>query len=140
MLRSTPIRDVMVTNPITIYVRDRFSRVEEKMRIHHIRHLPVLDDQQVLVGLITQRDLFRAVSPRETDSGYVYDKTQLDSFILSHFMTREPFTLHSDDSVMECVEAMVTKKYGCIPIVDNERRLVGIVTQVDILRFVARHF
>ena len=140
MLRNTPIKEIMSTKLITVKVDEAFSHVEEKLRLHHIRHLPVVDNNNKLVGIITERDLYKAVSPRETEDGFYYDKTQLDSFILKHFMTPNPLTLQPENTVQEVVSLMAAHKYGCIPIAASDKTLLGIVTQIDILRFVAKWF
>jgi CBS domain-containing protein len=54
-------------------------------------------------------------------------------------MTSNPTALHPDSTVAEAIDHMVTGKYGCIPVVDGEKRLVGIVTETDVLKLVARH-
>ena len=53
-------------------------------------------------------------------------------------MTKDPLVLGSEDTLMHAVEIMARDKFGCIPIVDAGRVLVGIVTQIDALMFLAR--
>ncbi len=136
LLNKVKLKEVMVQNPITLRVDERFSRVEEVLREKHIRHLPIVDKEGFLVGIVTQRDLYRIQSPRKDEDGnWFYDKESLDNFILEHVMTKNPFTLSPESTVAEALLAIVDKKYGCIPIADKNRRLYGIVTQIDILRF-----
>ena len=138
-MKDTAIADIMVVRVITVGVEDRLSRVEERMRVNGIRHVPVIDEKGRVAGIFTQRDLFRAISPRPTEEGtYVFDRDQLDTYRLRHFMTANPLTLRPEDSVARAVELMGELKYGCIPIVDGGKKLVGIVTQIDILKFLAR--
>ncbi len=139
MVKVTPLRVIMVTRVITVGMEERLSRVEAKMRENGIRHLPVVDERGRLAGIITQRDLYRAASPRPTEDGtYVFDPEQLASYRLKHFMTPQPLTLGPEDSVARAVELMAELKYGCIPIVDGDKKLLGIVTQIDVLKFLAR--
>lgn len=139
MVKETPLRTIMVSRVISVGEEDRLSRVEERMRANGIRHLPVVDERGRLAGIITQRDLYRAASPRPTEDGtYVFDQDQLASYRLKHFMTPNPLTLGPEDSVARAVELMAELKYGCIPIVDRDKKLLGIVTQIDVLKFIAR--
>ena len=135
------IRDVMTASPITLSVNSHFSEVEEHFRRYHIRHIPIVDEHKVLLGIITQRDLYRAYSPRRTLEGdSIYDREELDKLILKYSMTPNPLTLGPDEPVLKAIKIMVSTKYGCIPIVDSEKHIVGIVTQIDILKAFYRFY
>jgi len=135
------LKDVMVTDPYVLNVDDHFSMVEEYFHLYNIRHLPVVDKDGILRGIISQRDLYRVRSPRRTIEGEdVYDKQELNGFILKNVMTKDPFTLHPNDTLDQAIDAMVTQKYGCIPIVNDENKLLGIVTQIDVLRAIAERY
>lgn len=133
------VSEVMTRGAVSINENERFSLVEEKLRHHNIRHLPVVDNQNRLVGIITQRDLYRVQSPHVTELGnWVYDRISLDMHILKYVMTKEVCTLKPDNTVVDALVLMVHKKYGGIPIVDDFNNLVGIITQVDILRVIEK--
>ena len=105
------------------------------MKEHHIRHLPVVEDGWKLVGLITQRDLFRIHSPQRDNEGRVfYDQASLDKYVLKHVMTKDPCTLKPTNTLADALMIMAEKKYGCIPVVDDKGILTGMITQIDILR------
>ena len=137
-MRKTFVKEIMTKDVIAIRIDEPFSHVEEKIRMHRIRHLPVVNDKNEIVGIITQRDFYHVISPRHTEMGDYYEKTELDGYHLEHFMTKNPLTLSPEDSVAKVVKIMTTFKYGAIPIVDSNKKLVGIVTQIDILKFIAR--
>ncbi len=122
------LKEVMVTTPHTIGVEEPFSKVVEIFSTKKIRHLPVIDEFAVLRGIISQRDLYRITSPRKDEEGLlIYDKASLDKYVLKYVMTKEVFTLSQDDTLGKAITSMVTHKYGCIPVVDNEKHLLGIV-------------
>ena len=138
-LNKIKINDIMTKKVISIHENDRFSLVEEKLREFHIRHLPVINDGGKLVGIITQRDLYRTQSPRHLeDDTWYYDQISLDSHILKYVMTKDPCTLNPEDPVAKAVLLMVERKYGCLPIVRKDRTLCGIITREDILKIAAR--
>jgi len=139
----------MTQSAVTINHGSPFSEVEEKFITHHIRHLPVIEADNLLIGLITKRDLFRIISPRkdieddqplmkgqyvELKYGY-YPKESLDKFILEKVMTKEVYKLKKDNSVSEAIKMMLDHKIGCVVIVDNIGKVEGIVTRHDILQF-----
>ena len=132
------LSEIMIREVISLFDDDPFSLVEEKMRENCIRHLPVVDFQKKLVGIITQRDLYRTHTPRKDEDGnWFYDKESLNEHVLKDAMTKSPVSLSPDDFLGTAVMLMVDNKYGCIPLVDDDGKLVGIVTQHDILKIPA---
>ncbi len=139
LLNKVRLKEVMTSHIHCVNEKDALSRVEEKFRTLGIRHLPVADEGRKLVGLMTQRELFKLQSPRRMiDGSWVYDKETLDGYILKHVMIKDPATLGPETPVAEAVVLMAERKYGCIPIVDGAGVLCGIVTQIDILKLAAR--
>ncbi len=137
-MRDLPLKEIMVTKVVSANVDDSLSSVEEKLRKHGIRHLPVVDGAKRVVGMFTQRDLLRCSPPKKTEGGYFFDKEQLDRFILKHVMAKDPVVLTPDDTLSHVVDIMARDKFGCVPIVSPDRILVGIVTQIDVLKCLAR--
>ena len=131
----------MTKNPITMGIDEPFSCVWDKLRNNRIRHLPVIDKDRKVVGMVTQRDLYRIMSPRKTmDGNYVYDKAELDKFILKHVMRKKLILLSPEDTIGKAIDIMATTKYGCIPITDNKNILKGVITQIDVLKAIAKYF
>ncbi|HOD12162.1 MAG TPA: CBS domain-containing protein [Candidatus Omnitrophota bacterium] len=141
-LHKIVIKDVMVKELITIGLEAPFSQVWEIFSMHRIRHLPVVDQDKKLKGLVTQRDFYRIVPSRceVEDRGSFYLKETLDKFILQKVMIKDVLTLLPEDTLGKAIDVMVKKKYGCIPIVDQKGILAGILTQTDALRAIAQYF
>lgn len=137
-MKDIPLKEIMVTRVFTAHMEDPFNAVEAKFRLHGVRHLPVVDNENHVVGIFTLRDLNRCLSPRKTEEGYRFDPEQLDRFIFKHVMTKDPLVLSPEDTLKHVVEIMARDKFGCIPIVSAHRVLVGIVTQIDVLKYLAR--
>ena len=116
-----------------------FHEVADKIQRNKIRHLPVVNKDNKIVGLMTERDLYRIQSPRRLEDGtWYYDPEILDNFILKDVMIANPFTFKPDNTVAEAILKMVHNKYGCIPIADASGKLCGIVTYVDLLKLAAQ--
>ncbi len=135
VLSHTKIEAIMSPEVVSIVEDTHFSNVPQLFTNHNIRHLPVVDEDNELVGLMTQRELYKIQSPRKLEDGsWYYDESILDNIILSHVMIKDLLTLHPEDTVKEAVFLMVHHKCGCIPIVDEKNILCGIITQHDILK------
>ena len=137
LLSSIKLKDVMTSPVITVPDWEDFHVIQDKFETYDIRHLPVVDDAGRLVGLISQRHLYKICSPHRLDNGgWHYDKDMLDSFILKRVMAQEPYVLKPHNTLNEAIKDMVKFKFGCIPIVDDFNRPVGIVTRDSILSFI----
>ncbi len=135
LLGETKIVEIMTRDPVCLKEGDPFRDVPRKFREHNIRHLPVVDKQNKLVGLVSERDLFRILPPRKMEDGtFYYDPEALNAIILKHVMNPKPCYMHEDEPIGATLEKFVENKYGGIPILDKDRVLKGIITPVDILK------
>ncbi len=140
-LHKILLKTIMIKEPYTLNVDDPFSRAWDIFKTYHIRHLPIVDDKGILQGILTERDLYRIQSPRiSMDGELLYDNEGLDSHVLKSVMIKEVFTLMPDDTLATAIQAVIRRKYGCIPIVDEHKYLVGIITGETILKAVAEYF
>lgn len=135
---NVPIQEMMESEVITICEDAFLPEAVEKMQSHDIRHLPVTDKQGHLTGLFTQRDLFRVLPSRLEESDPI-DTEPLKEYTIKDLMRQIPEVLSPKDPISKAVSLMWDKKYGCVPIVDHDRKVIGIITAIDILHF-AVHF
>jgi CBS domain-containing protein len=112
---------------VTLTETQTLARAAELLRLHDIRHLPVVRNGK-LVGLITHRDLLKAVAQRPPGT----------LTTASDVMAREVCTVRPNTPTREAMKLMLDHKYGCLPVVGANGELVGILTQEDILRY-AQH-
>jgi acetoin utilization protein AcuB len=103
-----------------------------------IRHLLIVDDQKQLVGLVTDRDLRCLISPRVgTISENNSDRESLRRPV--HLaMVHEPVVASPEKSLSEAAELMLANRVGCLPVVDEELHVIGIVTTTDLMRYIAQ--
>jgi acetoin utilization protein AcuB len=117
---SLTVRDVMVTNPVTVRPHETARHAYQLMRDHRFRHLPVVEDGH-LVGILSDRDL-RPVLLSPT----------LARARVGELMSENLTTVGPEALVEEAASLLVVKKIGCLPVV-ADGRLVGIVTETDLL-------
>lgn len=125
---------MMTRDVIKVAPDSKVTHMSGIMRDRHVRHLPVVDERGMLVGLISQRDLQRvSPSPISTLSAgevnYLLNKVTAEKI-----MHREVFTCGPDTLVEEAGCIMRDRGIGCLPVVE-EGRLVGILTGVDLIDF-----
>ena len=135
LFNKVMISEIMTTPAISLNCEAPFREVVMILQTRRIRHLPLVNKAGEVVGIISQRDVYKLQPPHKNEEGqWVYDLDVMDGFILSSVMTPNPFTLTSQSLLAEAISVMVQRKYGCIPIIDDKKKLCGIITQYDILR------
>ena len=150
LLKEITVDQVMRESVVTVKATELFSRVVEIMIENEIRHLPVVDEKGGLMGVVTQRDVYRLVSPRKLrgDEERIgadkivfkdsyYPREALDEFVLYDVMSKNPLSVKRGAPLGESFRLMAEHAIGCLPIVDNLNRVVGICTRTDILSFTA---
>jgi CBS domain-containing protein len=94
----------------------------------------VTDEDGRLVGVLTERDVFGRLVGPDVASG-----VDLDAAVET-YMTTDPHTLRPEQTVRDALELMQLGRYRNVPVVDEDGHLVGVVRQVDILKFLAESF
>ena len=152
LFEMTKVKDIMRADVITVYEDDDFSEAEEKFTRYGINYLLVTSRDNQLVGVLSQKYIYKTQSPRKilgheeldydpniiVDGDSFYDKESLDRYILRNIMGKNPFVLFPEDPITEAVFAMDKKNLGCIPIVDANNKVKGILTDKEIVRFLVQ--
>lgn len=94
----------------------------------------VTDPAGRLLGVLTERDVFGRLVGPDVAAGVDVDAP------VEAYMTTDPRTLHLDQTVLDALELMQTSRYRNVPVVDSDHVLVGVVRQIDILKFLAESF
>lgn len=126
------LEDIMQTEVVTLAPNDHLDLAEDVMKLGRIRHLPVVDAGR-LVGIVTNRDLLAASLSGALDFEATQRRTFLRSIDVGEVMTRDPVTLPPSATLYEAAELMLSRKLGCVPIVDGDI-FRGLVTETDLLR------
>ena len=129
------VRHIMSSPVVTFFSEQTLPHAEDVMRFKHHRHLPVVDDENRLVGLVTHRDLLRAQPSALIGLSETERRARQADARVDQIMEREIWTVGLDTLASVAGQTLLDHKYGCLPVVDDDRRLVGIVTERDYLRF-----
>jgi CBS domain-containing protein len=104
------------------------------MRTVRVRHVPILDQDEHFVGLLSHRDLLAYSISKLADIDPM-EQREIDRHIpIRDVMRTRIETTTADTRLIEALRKMLDNKFGCLPVVDDERRLVGIITDEDVIR------
>jgi acetoin utilization protein AcuB len=123
------VRERMSQPPVTIEDGAYVAAAAALMRSRQIRHLPVIDMRGHLVGMLSDRDLPSVAGPGAAGRA---DDARL-RVTVALVMTRPPVTIEPDADLRTAASLMQERRIGALPVLDGDR-LVGIVTECDVLR------
>lgn len=127
------ISQIMKSPVVSVELDDPLKLVKEIFDGSGFRHLLVCEFGQ-LVGVISERDLLRAISPHVNTHVYTTRDLATLNQRVHQIVKRQPHHLPVHASVGDAVRLFNGNRIGCIPVVDEARRPVGLVTRSDILR------
>ena len=117
------IKDLMISDPITITEKSTISDAIELMKKNSIRHLPVIGKGRKLEGFVTLADMKQGLMP-----------SMVSDLSLADLMIKDPITVEPDDDIEIAARLIYNHKIGGIPVINRGRSVVGIITESDILR------
>ena len=128
------IREKIRRNPVTIRPDASFFEAQDYIHVKGIRHLPVVDKNDRLVGIVTDRDIREAAPSDATllsvqELNYLLRKLKVSSFMTPK---EKLITITPDTLVEEAVQLMHDNKIGCLPVLEGGK-LYGIFTETDAL-------
>jgi len=132
-LTSTTVKEIMTTDVIYVHPEEGIVKAFEKLLKYRISCLPVVDRDGRIVGIVTTTDI---------GHNLIEDRYTLDTTV-GDVMTKEVITIKPEEPVINAIKKM--DKYGDkgeiinqLPVVDRGKKLVGIVSDGDIIRFLSR--
>ena len=130
------VRDLMTQDVVTVNRNDKLSVADDVMRLGRIRHMPVLDEDGELVGMVSQRDLFHNAVLKALGYGSHAQAKTLDMCVVKEAMTEPVQTTAPSTPLQEAAKLMADRKIGCL-VVTDQGKVVGILTEGDFVKLVA---
>jgi acetoin utilization protein AcuB len=128
------VKDRMSSPAITITPNTQFQHALELIRDHHCRRLPVVDDAGNLVGIVSEHDLLH-VTPSPITSLSAWELNYLHGRIhVQEIMTQDVVTTMPDTPLGDAVLLMAEHKIGGLPVVNEDDRVVGVITETDVFK------
>ena len=131
--QGAKVSDLMSTDVFTLSKDDTLKSLHEVFDHKKIRHVPIVDDNRQVVGLVSQRDFLdhamsKLIRIRKDDVDTMYSQIRISEVMAKKVMTVSPGTPLSVAGA-----SMLEHKYGCLPVIENDR-LVGIITESDFVK------
>jgi CBS domain-containing protein len=130
------VRDLMSVEVATLGRNDKLAVADDLMRLGRIRHLPIVDDEGALAGIVSQRDLFHSGLIKALGYGTHAQQHALATVAVKEAMTTDVVTTTPDTPLRDAARAMIQRKIGCLVVVEQER-VVGIIAESDFVKLAA---
>jgi len=137
MPRNMTVSDLMSSDLVTLTEDETLAHAQSCMNRGRIRHLPVVRAGK-LRGLVTHRDLLAASFSIFSEVNLKEQRRIFSTIQARELMHRDVVTVAPDTSVAEAARILLSNKYGCLPVVEQDGRLVGLITEADFLRMTVR--
>ncbi|MFJ5533714.1 CBS domain-containing protein [Streptomyces sp. NPDC093261] len=150
-MKHNKVGSVMTADVIRAEYRTPFKEVARLLADRHISGLPVVDDDDKVIGVISETDLVARQSealgadePRRRfrfaglTPGARRQAAKSRAFTAGQLMTAPPVTVHAEETIAEAARTMAQRRVERLPVLDEEDRLVGIVTRRDLLQVFLR--
>ena len=130
---SMSVRERMSTSVMTVRAETPLAGAVALMRERKIRHLPVVDRANRLIGMVTSRDLRQALFAPAVQVETTDLPGLLGSLLVNDVMIRGVVSVRADASIRDAARLMHERRLGALPVVEGGR-VVGILTETDVLR------
>ena len=128
------VSDLMTSRVFTLRRTDTLQDVRSLMQLAKIRHIPVTEGGDRFVGLLTHRDLLGYAVSHLAEINREEQEEIESSILVGDIMQTDVRTVAPDTLLREAAEILYRNKYGCLPVLDGDNKLVGIITEADFLR------
>ena len=123
------VKDVIESNTYFLYEEDTILHASKFMKEEKIRNLPIVNQNKQLVGLITLREIIETIFHNP-------DQISVRSAMLHQ---EKVACVKPDVELKDAIEIMLANKFGCLPVVDNDGKLIGIISEANLLKVLHKY-
>lgn len=131
------IENLMSKNLLTLSMDSSLSKVKALFDSNKIHHLIITDDDGLVTGVMTDRDLYKHLSPTVGTSQETFRDTSLMQKKVHQVMSRNVVTIKAQQTLNEAVLLLHDNHISCLPVVNKENEPIGIITWRDLLKVLA---
>ncbi|WP_242202276.1 CBS domain-containing protein [Aestuariivivens insulae] len=138
MRALTPVSEIMTKNIIALDRTDDLTRAEALFKKHHIRHIPVVQEESI-IGMLSFTDLLKISFADATEDDRDVGAVVYNMFTIEQAMTKNVVTVNSSTTIKEVAEILSKEEFHALPVVDDSI-LVGMVTTTDLIKYMLKQF
>ncbi len=138
-MKKELVRNWMTQDVITVKLNTTLPEAHQIMMDEEIRRLPVVDDEGILIGIVTLGDV-RGAQPSPATSLSIWELNYLlSSLNVEKIMTPQPMTIEPEATIGAAARTMLEHRVSGLPVVEADGKLAGIITESDIFSMVVIH-
>ncbi|MBT0585984.1 CBS domain-containing protein [Alteromonas oceanisediminis] len=127
------VEKLITKNVVSVNMDDRLTMVRDQFIRKRFHHLLVVDNNNTLIGVISDRDYFKATTPTvDKPSATSKDLATLDKRV-HQILSRKPVSIKQSDSLKNAISKFRQFKVSCLPVVNERNQPIGIITWRDII-------
>jgi acetoin utilization protein AcuB len=131
------IKSIMSTDLKTAKGTDPVALVDNYFKENRIHHVPVVDDENEVVGMVSKSDfLYLLRGFTENDIDIFVREAKLRSFKVHEIMAKDVEVLPESADIRAAVSLLAQNRFRSVPVVDENNKLAGLVTPIDILVYI----
>ena len=132
------VKHIMSSPVISLFAEQTLPLAEDIMRLKHLRHIPVIDDANRLVGVVSHRDILAAQISSLTGISMAARREIQDRTRISEIMTTDVWTAGPEMTAATAGRLLLDHRFGCLPVVDDAGLLIGIINERDFMTLAVR--
>ncbi len=132
-MRPYLARDIMTSPAVVVRWDASVLEASVLMDEKNIRRLPVVDEDNILIGIISDGDVREALSIYNVTNPYAPDQDEI-LLAVDEIMSTPVFAVGPEEHLREVVQLMLEHKIGGVPIIDEKRHPLGVITESDLFR------
>jgi acetoin utilization protein AcuB len=132
------IEEIMTRNLVVVKMDDSLAHVKNLFELKGFHHLVVVEDNKI-IGVISDRDLFKAISPNIGSPSETHKDIATLNKRAHQIMSRDPITIEAEKGMFHAIQLFNRNKISCLPVVNKQGKPVGMLSWRDILRSIEKH-
>ncbi|WP_019675424.1 HPP family protein [Arsukibacterium perlucidum] len=134
----TTVAELMTADPLCLLRSASLKDAHDLMRQKNVRHIPVIEANGELVGMLTQKIMIAKVMGLMAQYGATALERKEKQLLVSELMATDFAAVTAEQPLVEVADFFVTNRHGCLPVVDGDNKITGILTSSDFVRLAAR--
>ena len=139
MIKYLEVKEVMTSPVVSLHPSDSMERAAVIFENQNFHHIPIVDDDRKVVGMLSRHDYYKILNTFtifNTENSKVANETTLKALLTRDVMTKQLAIINIDDSLEKVIGIFQENLFHALPVVNDEKELVGILTTFDVLNLV----